>query len=363
MTNVQLSLSGTGLTDVGPAIDISNINSYNSLTIGVPVFVDASAPSTLSAVQVSINYGYLVYYADSETRTLTFEVQSCPLPLEINASPDLFYTGQIDNITFSFTNTGKTTLSGILAQTSSQNSQGRNVQLFGVQPITINSLAPGKTVYASQKVYNENVSQQTFPVNVTAEFFNGTSPEEISKTFTMFSTGTINMVPSSITVSPANVVAGSILSVSFVITDTGTAGVSDATATALLPKGFKAYGSDSIFLGSIQTGIQTPVSLTLISNSTIKPGNYVIPVMLTYQNNLAQNLNTTVDVPVVVGGGAVGAFTSNSAFRPGSGTYTARRSGGIYIEAVLVIALIAVSVLYIRLRRKTAKAAAHPKPK
>jgi hypothetical protein len=361
MTSVELSLSGTGLSDVGPSIDISNISSYNSLTINLPVFVNVNTPTGLMVVQVPINYNYLIYYSDSEVKTLTFEVQTCPSPLEVNASPDLFYTGQIDNITFNFTNTGSTVLSGISAQTTSQNSQGRGVQLFGEQPLVINSLAPGSTVSLEQKLYNENVSQQTFPVNVTVNFFNGTSPEQLSKSFTMFSTGTIDMVPTSITVSPANVVAGSILSISFVITDTGTAGVSDATATAILPKEFTAYGSNSIFLGSIQTGIQTPVSITMIANAVVKSGNYIIPVLITYQNNLAQNLNTTVDVPVVVGGSMSGNFlgggvyTSNSAFR----AEYARRGGGygLYIEVILLIALIAVSVLYIRLRRKTTKAA------
>ena len=354
MESVQVSMSGSGLYDVGPSIDVSNI--VKNLTLSIPVFVSVGAPEALTVVQVPITYNYLTYYSDSETRTLTFEVESCPTQLVMNVSPSVFVTGLVNNVTFSFTNTGSTALQNISTtlQASSKD-MAEEIQFLGVQPIRIPLLPPGNTISIDQTLY-ENVSR-TFTINMTATLFNGTNPEEILEGFTVFSEGTINMVPSSITVSPSNVTAGSIFSTSFVVTDTGTVGASGATATALVPKGFRAYGSNSEYLGDIQTDTQTPISLTLIANSTVKSGDYVIPIVLAYQNNLKDNLNTTIDVPVTVigSGGTVTSggrtFTSNSL---PNGTYARRGGGGsVLIEAVLVIAVLALAYLYLKERKKT----------
>ena len=201
MESVQVSVSGTGLEDVGPSIDIANV--VNSVTIDIPVFVSQSTPATLTVAQVPINYNYLTYYSDSETRTLTFEVESCPSQLVMNVSPTVFVTGLVNNVTFSFTNTGNTTLRNISATMQAISKDvAQEVQFLGAQPIRIVSLAPGSTVRVNQTLY-ENVSR-TFTINMTANLFNGSKPEEILNSFTVFSEGTIDMVPSSITVSPAN---------------------------------------------------------------------------------------------------------------------------------------------------------------
>ena len=354
MESVQVSVSGTGLSDVGPSIDISNI--VKNMTLSIPVFVSLDTPATLNVAQVAITYDYLTYYSDSETRTLTFEVESCPSQLVMNVSPSVFVTGVVNNVTFSFTNTGDTGLQNIstTVQASSKD-MAQEVQFLGKQPINIASLPPESTVSINQTLY-ENVSR-TFTINMTATLFNGTSPEEVAGSFIVFSGGTIDMAPSSITVSPANVTPGSIFSLSFVVTDTGTIGASGATATVIVPKGFKVYGSNSEYLGDIQTDTQTPISLTLIANSSVKSGNYVVPVVMTYQNNLRDNLNTTIDVPVTVIGAAGTVVSGGRAFTSNSlagGTYARRGGGsGLLIDAVLVIAVIALAYLHLKERKKT----------
>ena len=285
------------MLDVGPSIDISNM--VNSMTINVPVFVSLDTPATLMVAQVPITYDYLTYYSDSETRTLTFEVESCPSQLSMNVSPTVFITGLVNNVTFSFTNTGNTALQNISAtlQASSKDI-AEEIQFLGKQPIRIASLPPRSTVRMNQTLY-ENVSR-TFTINMTATLFNGTNPEEVSEQLHRVLRRNDRHGAIEHNGSPANVTPGSIFSLSFVVTDTGTVGASGATATAMVPKGFRAYGSNSEYLGDIQTDTQTPISLTLIANSTVKSGNYIVPVVMTYQNNLKDNLNTTIDVPVTV---------------------------------------------------------------
>jgi hypothetical protein len=361
MQQVQLSLSNRNIVDLGNTIDIANISPNSSVTTDFSAFVDLNA-SSLITVGVPINYNYLTLYADSEIRNLTFQVQSCPslIPLLVNVSPSVLVSGQINNITFSFNNTGNTTLKDISASASIKGSQS-GVVFIGRQPIQIDSIASKTTVNVIEGMFENN--SQIFPLNVSVSFFNGTQLDEVADSFAMLSGGTTNMVPSSIAVTPTNVTKGAIFSVSFIITDTGTSGVSDASATTVLPKGFKQYGtSGSSFIGSIQTQSPTAVSLTLIANTSVKNGNYIIPVKISYLNSLRQNLSTTVNVPVVIGGEGAGGFSANS-FTSGNSLASARFAGRgrtagyfIYIEIGLVIAIaavIALSVLFIRERKKT----------
>lgn len=365
MQQVQVSLSNKNIVELGNAVDISIINPNSSVIANFSAFVNLNV-SSLITVQVPVNYNYLTLYSDSEARNLTFQIQSCPsqIPLTVNVSPSVLVSGQINNITFSFNNTGNTTLNDISASASIKGSTS-GVVFIGRQPIQIDSIAPKTTVNVIEGMFENN--SQIFPLNVSVSFFNGTELEEVADSFAMLSGGTTVMVPSSITVSPSNVTPGSIFSVSFIITDTGTSGVTNAAATAILPKGFRVYGtSGSSFIGSIQTESPTAISLTLITNSSFKSGNYIIPVKISYLNSLRQNLSTTVNVPVVVGGGrgsfGTGGFTTSNSLA--SARFTGRNgiaSYFLYIEVGLVVSIIAVitlSILFIRERKKT-----HPKPK
>jgi hypothetical protein len=367
MQDVQLSLNNRNLIETGNAISINTIGPSNSAMVYVPLFANLNASSLLIA-QIPITYQYLTLYSDSEVRNLSFVTQGCPslIPLMVNVFPSVLVSGQINNITFSFNNTGNTTLNSVSAAASIKGGQS-GVVFIGRQPIQIESIPPKSTVSVTEGIY-EN-SSQIFPLNLSVSFFNGTDLQQIADSFAMLSSGTIDLVPSSIAVSPSNLTQGSIFSVSFVVTDTGTIGVSDATATAVLPKGFKEYGtSGSTFIGSIATESQTPISLTLTTNSSIKTGNYIIPVEISYLNNLRQNLSTMVDVPVVIGKSYnTSVFVTSGpggASVPGRYTYTGRARSGysLYIEIGLVIVVVVLLVLLIRERKKTQKNR-QPKPK
>jgi len=352
MSDVQLSLNAKGLSYIGNAINVSSITSYNSTVVNVPVFVNFNITAPLITVQFPIAYNYLTFYSDSEIRNLTFGVRTCPMPMSVNVSPTIITSGQKNNITFSFTNNGNTLLNNITVQVSFTNSQG--AYFLGSQPIVINSIHPQNTVTVNGKVYAN--SSQVYPFNLAVNFFNGTSPMQISDTFYLTSSGLINMVPSSITISPTNVTAGSIFSISFVITDIGTVGASAVTATTLVPKGFKPYGSNSTFIGDMQTDTQTSVTLTFMSNASVKDGSYSIPIRINYLNNLRENLSTIINVPVTIGKRNLsGTYGSNSL---PTGFPSGRSSYDLYLELGLVGAVIGLTILFVRERKN-----AHHKPK
>lgn len=344
MQDVQISLSNRYITETGNSTVINNIRSDESSIVNIPVFVDLNA-SSLITVQVPITYSYLTLYQDSEVRNLTFDTLYCPsaTQLVVNVSPTVLVSGEINNFTITFTNTGNTVLNNLSAQTYVSGSQS-GIQILNHKPINIESILPLSSVNVTQRIY-ENGSQ-IFPLNVSVTYFSGSSLEQVVDSVSMLSSGTIDMVPSSISVTPSTITPGSILSISFVITDTGTSGVTDAVATAIPPAGFKPYGvSGTDFIGSIGTETPTAVSLTLIANASLKSGSYTIPVQLSYLNTFRQNMSTTVNVPVtVLESGSSSRETSSS-----NGSSTQNGSFGVYILigtfAAIIIAIFSIALV------------------
>jgi FtsH-binding integral membrane protein len=185
-------------------------------------------------------------------------------------------------------------------------------------------------------------------MNFSISLYNGTQIEQIAYNPIVLSSGIINITPSSVTISPQKPTAGGIFSISLVLTDVGTAGASTVTVAPLPTAGFEPYGSNSTFVGDMQADVQTPVTLTLTSLTSLKAGNYVIPVRINYLNNLRQNLSTTVEVPVAIGGSA-STFNALSAAARQYGS--SRGSASLILMVALAIVAVVFILLFLRERK------------
>ncbi len=360
MQDVSFSLDNKNL--IAPATEtINSINPHNSTVVDMPVFVNLSAPIGLINIQVPISYTFLNLYNDSEVRNLTMDIVNCPssLPITLNISSYAIVSGQVNNLTLSFTNTGNTTLRNISAQTSISSSQS-GIEFVGHAPIEISSLAPHSTANVIQRLY-EN-SSQIFSLNTTVTlFYNGTF-EEMESSFPMLSSGTVDMIPSSISITPTSVSAGSIFLVSFVLTDTGTSGVSNANASAVLPAGFSTYGtSSSTFIGSIGAETPTPVSITLMANSSVKPGSYKIPIKLDYQGSFRQTSSSYVNVTVNVTSGSSASSSGTAGSTAAASSSSSSSNIGLYIAIGTFIVIIGAIFGLQMMRQRRAASAAKPK--
>lgn len=346
MQGVQLSLTNSRYVyAVGNGtVTAVNVTANTPTTVPILVFTGLNS-SSLVSTGVAIDYQYSTFYTDSEVRNISFGVETCPTSLLVGVSPGVLTSGKIENVTFNFTNTGNTTLNYISMHASLPSMDGT---FLGIQPIQVRSVAPKSTVNLNEKVFVYSNATQSFPINLSISLYNGSSLEQISDNPIVLSSGIINITPSSTTLSPTVPTAGSIFSISFVLTDVGTSKASAVTATAITPTGFSPYGSNSVFVGDMQVDSQTPVTLTLTSASSLKNGNYIIPVRLNYLNDLRQNLSTTIYVPVQMGASALTFNALSSTARKFSSSN--RSGGGILITVILAIAVIVLSVLFLRER-------------
>lgn len=344
MQQVVLGISAKGIYSGINSNNNNNINPGNSIEIKVPVFVSANV-SSLVLAQVSITYNYLYLYTDSETRNITFLTERCPSPLRVNATPGTLISDQTENLTLNLTNSGNTTLSDLLIHIAIP---GQDGGVLVNQPIQVNSIMPMSSILLNESINIYGNTNSSFPVNITTTFYNGSNLEQVLNNRFFLATGLIQLIPSSITVSPSPVSPGGIFSMSFVLTDTGTAGATGMEATALPTKGFKVFGSNSIFIGSITSDSQSSVTISQEVANNTKSGVYTIPVRVNYLNNLRQNLSTIVNVSVLVG--SASAFNSSAA----SGYEVRRGSGDIsgIIELVMLIIIVALGVLLYRERKR-----------
>ncbi|HVC58355.1 MAG TPA: hypothetical protein VND15_02670 [Candidatus Acidoferrales bacterium] len=331
----------------GTVSGITNVSANSSSMVQLPIFVSLNASSLISA-GVGINYEYDSLYSDSETRNISFGTQSCPSALQVSIIPSTLTSGRIDNVTLVLSNKGNNTLNYVSIRSTLPSQDGT---FLGIQPVGVGVIGPMTSVNLTQRVFVFKNATQSFPVNMTINLFKGTSPEQISYTPIVLSAGIINITPSSTTLSPTVPAPGSIFSISFILTDVGTAGATAVTATPMPPAGFSTYGSNTVFVGDMATDSQTPVTLTLTTASATEAGSYVVPVRINYLNSLRQNLSTVVNVPVTLGSGF---GTANSI-----GTYPKRTTGGSggLLPAILVIIIIVLGYLLYKEKRK-----AHPRP-
>lgn len=346
MQNIQLSLGAKGLVSFPNSNNNNSVAPGKSVVINVSTFVDANATSLIFS-QVDINYDYLAFYSDSEVRNVTFVTETCPGPLTVNASPSTLTSNQTENMHLNLTNSGNTTLTNLLIHIGIPSHDGG---VLVNQPIQVNAIGPMSSLNLNESIDIYGNASSSFPVNITTTFYNGNSLQQVFSNRFFLSTGLIQLTPSSITVSPSPVSPGGIFSMSFVLTDTGTAGASGLTATALPTPGFRVFGSNSVFIGSISSDSQSSVTLSQEVKNNTKPGVYTVPVRVNYLNNLRQNLSTIINVSVPVGTGLAANATRYTTYRTSGGS-----GGGGLLIILLIIVIAVLGYLLYQERKKSRK--------
>ncbi len=348
MQNVQLSVTDNEYlhTLLNGSANAGTIDNNTSASTYIPVFVSSNASAIIN-IEFNINYYYYLYYSDSETRNMSFGVQTCPSQLVVRVPSKELVSGEIQGIGLDLLNNGITALRNVSVYVSVPQIDGAVLES---QPMQINLIPANGYVALNESAYILRNASQTFPVNITVDFYNGSMLGQVSNQETFLSSGVIDINPSSITVSPETPSPGSIFSASFVLTDVGTASASAVTATALPGTGISSFGSNSTFVGDMAVDSQTPVTLTLQASNKLADGNYTIPVKITYLNALRQSTSTLMYIPIQIAANA--SFVNGAKYAVKSGT--GKHGGGLLVLLLIVVVVVLAVFLYRerRARRK-----------
>ncbi|MCL5430589.1 MAG: hypothetical protein M1504_03910 [Candidatus Marsarchaeota archaeon] len=326
-------------------ITIGQIGPSQNVTRNLQWFVPQNT-STTATLDVGLKYYFDTFYEDSEARNLSFSADSCQLPLVLNMSPKILASGDIENLSIILHNTGASTLNTITVTASAPTSDMAQIT---TTPMQLQSLAPGASAVINDLVYVPKNASLSFPLNITADFYDNGTFEQAASYKEALAQGTIDLAASSVTVSPTTTSAGGIFSISFVLTDTGNSGASSISVYSKPTKDFSVFGTNSTFVGSLSAEGQSPVTLTFVVQNDTKPGQYDVPIVVNYLDNFRDNLSETITVPVTV---AAAGKLAGAAAGPVTKVGTYYGGGGILFLLILVLIVVVVVFAYLYYKEK-----------
>jgi uncharacterized repeat protein (TIGR01451 family) len=212
----------------------------------------------------------------------------------LKIQPTTLVAGIANNMTITITNTGTTPVKSI-----SMTFMFASTQITWLEPdiFQIDELLPGENVKILAKVFDSPSASASTQLQISIKYYdtNNILNQEI-RNIGLLSQGLIDIKFVDSTILPETPRLGQIFSITVTMTNIGTITASAITATPDIPQGFKIFGSKSFFLGDVQTNSPTTFTISLQVDSNTKPGNYSIPVRITYYDNLRNPLSVTMNL-------------------------------------------------------------------
>ncbi len=330
------------VSDLGPGASAQvtfYLNIADNATIG-----NYSLPIKIEYSNSTISYNE---YIDTNVSVLGIP------DIVISTKNDVITSGQINNVSVTFTNTGTGNASSISTTVSSSETIFQQVS-------EIASLPAGASV---TKYFEVDVPSSSGSSASTFSFsLSYTDPDEQTATqtqsldFLVQSDIAIELTSSSILPTTPN--AGSPFSITVTLTNAGLGTADNVEAVPSVPSGLTNLGDGAISIGDLSSGSSTSFTLTLITNDSLKTGTYVIPINVSYLNSLQQVVGDEVNIPVKISQSGAQNATSSSESTGNNNT-----SSATYLDELIIIVIAVaeaasaavIAFLFLRYKRSSKK--------
>ncbi|MCL5100455.1 MAG: hypothetical protein M1122_00670 [Candidatus Marsarchaeota archaeon] len=369
LNNVTLKLSNNG---TGQASDIYNyvVSSSGVSVIGQPKTIDSLSPGQSKNVSVllyvqqssngepvvlSVDSHYIDSYGHNTTNNRELGMYIVPASQNVYVYPSnvTLVSGEIQNKSIAIQNNGIYPIynvSVLLTPQSPLDVLGKN------NYIVIPEINAGSSLSFPVTLYSQASSSSTVDtMDASVTYIMNQESQSISRTITFLTPGAINLTQVSSTVLPSAPVQGSIFTITSTLDNLGSESADAASVTAYPPQGISIVGQNTSFIGSIPIDTPTAYTLSFIASPSAKAGTYIIPVSVSYLNNLNQKLNASFEFPVRIGTRNISLASSGAGANAyqGSGELTVRKkSSGHPVIDILVIVLIVGASYYVYRRVK-----------
>lgn len=387
ITNVTISVSNTGS---GIASDISTTASSSAgvSLLSQPQLIPTLAPNETKNVTLqlyiapsqagnsqagaSVILGLDTHYINpygyntSISNNLgLFASLPSPASVLVSVQNQTLVSGKITGMNLTVFNSGTdpiTNLSVVLTPVSP-------LSIIGSDNLnTVPKISPGESANLPITLYVQSSTSAVSTLDISLVYVLDNQQVTTSRTISFLNPGNVNATLVSTVVSPSVPTPGQIFSITSTIENTGSQSATAASVSPEPPKGITILGENTTFLGSIAVDTPTAMTVSFTVSPSAKAGEYTIPVVLSYLNNLNQRQNKTFYYSVQVGSAITGASgstvvtTSNSSYRHGNFSsspayYQSRRSNFlIYIAAAAVVIIVVAGGVGYYLYRKGKKA-------
>ncbi len=380
ISNITMTVANTGS---GSAADISTtIASIAGVSIlSQPQMISALPPDTSKNVSFSIYvapsqagnsqagssvvlnlethfispYGYNTTLANNLGLFASVPSQSAVL---VGVPNQTLKAGRIIDTNLTITNQEASSLTNVSAVLTPQSP----LSIIGSDNLnTVSQILPGKSVNLPISIYVQPSTSAVATLSIDLTYVLDNQEQSISRSISFLNPGYVNATIVSTTISPVAPAPGGIFSITSTLDNIGSQAAVAASVTPQPPAGIKVLGSNTSFLGSIPIDTPTAFTVSFTTSASAKAGRYLIPVRLSYLNNLNQVQNQTFYYNVSIGGSKI---PSNSLSSPGSVTFvhkgsaSGNGSGDGVIAVILAVIVIAAVGFYIHRKRANARSAA-----
>ncbi len=332
-------LGGSILSQVGK---IQFVAADSAVMTSVDIFV----PQSSAGQPLSLSLGMSFYDSYGNPRIVATSVglfvQSSAIslsPLTIGVAPRALLAGQLNNMTIEVVNTGSQALNNLSVSFSSS-----STGLTWISPtlLQLTLLTPGQNVSAPASVYVNAAAPDSSTLQLNIKYFDtNNNLNQETRNFGLLTKGVVDLLLQDASTIPQQPSVGQIFSITGTITNIGTTAANGLEVTPQLGEGFTIFGSQSVFVGDVAVNTPTTFTVTLSASAPVGPGSYMIPLRLTYLDNLRETISSVVTVPVSI----VAASNSTTTGSGGGTSGQGRASGGSFglvIPAIVgVIALVA----------------------
>lgn len=360
LNDVRLKVTNAGLTvvrDVAltlsvnlPLVPVGTDGKFNipeiraGETAEIPVSIYVSE-TTASSSPVTISLSYLddsnQMRTESRVLNIFLSARSAEFlsPVTLRITPNLLYSGTINNITVSVSNVGSTTIRD-LTITPSASTQATWLQ---ENMVNIPSLEPGEEYKYQAGIFIPSDSPTSITLALTVSYYGRDNMQrQEERQIGVLVKGVVHFEVADFTILPEAISPGQTFSVTIVLVNTGTV---QASAVSLRPseniQGFRLFGQSRVFLGNVPTNTPTSVTFSFTAMNSTSPGRYQLPLVVSYRDNVGEVHTDTLSVNVNVRPAGFGGPGTARTQTTVANTGFLNTSNVITIVVPLVIGLVA----------------------
>ncbi len=338
--------SGVSTEFVAP-LSLGDLEPGNSTVSPLEIVVPRGTRGNIIPVTIDVSYfgPSNVLYRSSEKLQLL--VKSTPiLPLIPKLTPNELTIGEHNQVNITLTNAGNHTLSNVELTLSPDN----NLKILSDQTIFhYDSISPTGSIQVSLEIYvPSNILSPTASINLYATYFDEEVWLEQSESYALnfLLRGLIDISLTDQVVIPSEPRIGSPFSATITITNIGTSTAYAASASPELENlPIKTFGPKSVYIGDIKLNLPTTFTINLQLENTTEH-EIIIPVTLTYMDNLRKTYDTIFNIPV--------SISNETNASPGTPQDTQRPPfrGALLIGGLVAISAVVIIVLWRRKRNR-----------
>lgn len=297
------------ITPSSPMVLIGSDGKFNfkSLAAGDSIIIPLSlyvVETTAQSSQVSVSLSYVdaANQLRTESRQLNIFITARPhqllSPIDIRISPNVLYSGMINNVSITVRNVGSSPLRAVSLTFPATSSSATWLE-EGI--VSIDQLGPGEEYKLGTRVYVSSDAPSSLTLTLSTSYYGSDNIlKQEERQVGVLVKGLVKFEVADFTVLPERPSIGQTFSLTLILVNTGT---SKAYSVSIQPgklEGFRTFGQSRSYLGDVSTNTPTSVTFSFLAQNNTRPGLNQISLVISFKDSLGDTHSQEVRIPVMI---------------------------------------------------------------